>query len=69
MCLQYCSDNGFQLAGMENGDECYCGNKFPVKPKLAADAKCNTPCKGNSTEICGGNLMISVYFGKTMSFL
>ena len=50
---------------MENGEECYCGNKFPVKPKLVADAKCDMPCNGNKTEICGGKLLISVYFGKT----
>uniref|UniRef100_A0A8C4QLS9 WSC domain containing 1b n=1 Tax=Eptatretus burgeri TaxID=7764 RepID=A0A8C4QLS9_EPTBU len=27
-CLAYCSDRGFQFAGLEFGAECYCGNKL-----------------------------------------
>ncbi|KZO96175.1 glycoside hydrolase family 71 protein [Calocera viscosa TUFC12733] len=62
VCQNYCSGNGFQLAGLENGDECWCGNSFSNNGGgQAASTDCSTACAGNSAEICGGGWRLSVY--------
>ena len=50
-CLKACSDYGYNAAGMEYGEECYCGDKSdPAKQgaKLVAETDCNTPCPGDA---------------------
>ncbi|BFZ57703.1 hypothetical protein PYCC9005_004756 [Savitreella phatthalungensis] len=57
LCSEFCGAQGFALYGTEYGRECYCGNAL----RLSGSATCNTPCAGNTNEICGGNLALSVY--------
>ncbi|KAK3105633.1 hypothetical protein FSP39_002335 [Pinctada imbricata] len=44
--------------------QCFCGNstftQF-LKYGTAAEKECNTPCSGNSDEMCGGDWKLSVY--------
>ena len=51
-CLKICSRKGFKFAGVQNGKECYCGNKFGKYKKLAIK-KCSCKCKGNKKVNCG----------------
>lgn len=37
--------------------QCYCGNSYGSYGKSI----CNTKCRGNSTQICGGDWANSVY--------
>ncbi|KFX87861.1 hypothetical protein O988_09253, partial [Pseudogymnoascus sp. VKM F-3808] len=63
-CLKACSDYGYNAAGMEYGEECYCGDKSdPAKQgaKLVAETDCNTPCPGNAAYICGAGNRLSYY--------
>ena len=62
-CVSYCSKKGYPLAGLENGDECYCGDKLRNGGKLANDApsRCNMRCSGNKYEYCGGLSRLNVY--------
>jgi glucan endo-1,3-alpha-glucosidase len=49
-----------RTAGVENGNECYCGNTvnqaLPTK-----DADCKTACAGDNAQYCGGGWRLMVY--------
>ncbi|KAL9596717.1 MAG: hypothetical protein Q9219_005628 [cf. Caloplaca sp. 3 TL-2023] len=66
-CQDYCTQNNYGLSGLQGGDTCYCGNGLQSFSAIqqengaAKDSQCNVPCKGNSTEICGGEKYLSVW--------
>ena len=41
--------------------ECYCSNFVSALSAHLPDSRCDLPCEGNSSEICGGSLTLSVY--------
>lgn len=41
--------------------ECYCANYLSSISAKLDDKECNLPCVGNSSEICGGALKLTVY--------
>ncbi|KAI9673291.1 MAG: hypothetical protein M1829_004356 [Trizodia sp. TS-e1964] len=45
----------YNLFGVENGRECVCGNAINQTAALVPSADCNSPCAGNTAQICGGN--------------
>merc|ERR1711918_328897 len=51
-CIQVCFSRGDKLAGVENGEQCMCGNS--VLGEAAPSTNCTMPCPGNSSELCGG---------------
>ncbi|KAL5633213.1 hypothetical protein ACGC1H_003644 [Rhizoctonia solani] len=59
-CIAACAQRNYILAGVENGNECYCGNiikrAYPTK-----DADCKTPCSGDDSQSCGGGWRLMVY--------
>ncbi|KAL8688550.1 MAG: hypothetical protein Q9218_005568, partial [Villophora microphyllina] len=61
-CQSFCSSstNNYALAGLENGQECYCGNGLQNYAAVGYTG-CSKPCTGNKTEICGGSSRISVW--------
>eukprot|EP01051_Picozoa_sp_SAG22_P008814 SAG22_NODE_694_length_7847_cov_4.425787_4_plen_480_part_00 len=59
-CAQECHDRNFALAGVEDGQQCFCGNHMrPAAP--AHSTRCNAPCRSNSSEICGGDNAINIF--------
>lgn len=61
-CLTLCSSGGYTYAGLEYGDECYCGNEFiGTGGTVGSDSTCNTPCAGESSEMCGAAWELSLY--------
>ena len=63
-CLVGCAQFGYMAAGMEYGDECYCGDvsNIPVVgAQIVPDSQCNVPCSGNASAICGGGSLLSYY--------
>ncbi|KIP07217.1 hypothetical protein PHLGIDRAFT_35537 [Phlebiopsis gigantea 11061_1 CR5-6] len=62
-CQSECQNLGFTMAGVEFGQECYCGDKFenglgqPLNPGPA----CYMTCAGNSGEHCGGTWTMNVF--------
>ncbi|KJZ73667.1 hypothetical protein HIM_07000 [Hirsutella minnesotensis 3608] len=62
-CTAACKASGATLAGLEYGGECYCGSKIANGAELADDG-CTMPCKGNSSEYCGGGSRLNVYENK-----
>ncbi|KAF4638073.1 hypothetical protein G7Y89_g35 [Cudoniella acicularis] len=63
VCTSACLDAGYDLAGLEFDQECWCGNSIQNGAAPAPDglAQCNMLCKGNSTEYCGGGGYLQVY--------
>lgn len=61
-CQKFCSGptNNYGLAGLQNGQDCYCGNGLQNYAALGATG-CDSPCSGNKTELCGGKQTLSVY--------
>ncbi|KAF8312858.1 WSC-domain-containing protein [Clavulina sp. PMI_390] len=60
-CMDTCNGHGFALAGLQGGDDCYCGNaldKFTIK---ILPAFCDFACTGNAALTCGGLLAVDVY--------
>lgn len=41
--------------------ECWCAQYLNVFAVKLPDSQCNLACKGNTSEICGGALKLSVY--------
>ena len=64
-CLAFCDGKGFRYAGLENGEECYCGNAEPAADRLPAQGllgRCDAfACSGNATQFCGGSAEVGVY--------
>lgn len=61
-CLSFCAHAGAQYAGLEYGRECYCSPYLSAfSEKLNETARCVYACNGNSSEICGGQLAITLY--------
>ncbi|KAE8451985.1 hypothetical protein EG329_002150 [Mollisiaceae sp. DMI_Dod_QoI] len=60
-CLYACKDAGFPIAGVEYGQECYCGVVLGNGTLPLSSSLCNKPCTGNSTETCGGSSTLDLY--------
>ncbi|KAH7376045.1 WSC domain-containing protein [Plectosphaerella cucumerina] len=65
MCLDRCAQFGYAAAGLEYGEECYCGdpaNIGTVGATFRPETECNILCPGNSSSICGGGSRMTTYF-------
>ncbi|KAJ7246532.1 WSC domain-containing protein [Mycena haematopus] len=63
-CTAACKASGFSLAGLEFGQECWCGSAPPTS-SLLSDNNCATACVANTTEFCGGSNKLMVYENPT----
>lgn len=55
-CIDACGKGNYKFAGVENGNECYCGD---TQPTNKADG-CNVKCTG-SDDLCGAAWKIEVF--------
>jgi hypothetical protein len=65
ICIAYCQSNSYSFAGLEYTRECYCAQFLSAISNKLPDSSCNLPCIANDTQICGGNLALSVYQTKS----
>ncbi|KAJ7087734.1 WSC domain-containing protein [Mycena epipterygia] len=62
LCQNACTAKGFSVAGVENGNECYCGNAYVGgAPTNATSADCSVRCAGDPSINCGGGYRITLY--------
>ncbi|KAI0966839.1 WSC domain-containing protein [Xylaria arbuscula] len=64
-CLSQCAKFGYSAAGLEYGEECYCGDPIDITNAGATkqvESDCNIVCAGNASSICGGGSRLSTYF-------
>ncbi|KAK0618381.1 glyoxal oxidase N-terminus-domain-containing protein [Bombardia bombarda] len=65
MCLSKCAEYGYHAAGLEYGEECYCGDPANMASHGATfrpESECNIVCAGNASAICGGGSRLTTYF-------
>ncbi|KAH7084811.1 copper radical oxidase-like protein [Paraphoma chrysanthemicola] len=63
-CLGRCKQFGYMAAGLEYGEECYCGDLDGIErvgAKPVPESECNTACPGNPEAICGQGLRLTWY--------
>ncbi|EEB91925.1 hypothetical protein MPER_09643 [Moniliophthora perniciosa FA553] len=63
-CLNQCAAFGYTAAGLEYGEECYCGDSFDIIPRgghKVPESACSTLCSGDILHYCGSNLHMNVY--------
>lgn len=56
LCVTECAKLSFSYAGLQNGEECRCGNNYSTShryPRLY-DSECNVKCGGSPLQNCGG---------------
>ncbi|CCC06458.1 hypothetical protein SMACR_04850 [Sordaria macrospora] len=61
-CISFCTARGFQYAGTQYAQECYCGESIASTALKLEDSQCNMACKGNATEPCGGPSKLSIFY-------
>ncbi|KAH8895106.1 WSC-domain-containing protein [Thozetella sp. PMI_491] len=59
-CATFCSS--WPYFGVEYGRECYCGLLPEANSAAAPLSDCGIPCSGDSTEKCGGNVRLNLYY-------
>ena len=62
-CIERCTKEGYSFAGVQFGNECFCGEKVinDLKNNRIDEERCNKPCPGEPTEYCGGYLTMNIY--------
>ncbi|KAM3075160.1 hypothetical protein ACMFMF_005839 [Clarireedia jacksonii] len=63
LCTFACAAASYNLAGLEYGTECWCGNSLSNGGVLAPEGTsgCSTLCTGNLSEYCGGTNRLDIY--------
>ncbi|XP_078671164.1 uncharacterized protein LOC144911198 isoform X1 [Branchiostoma floridae x Branchiostoma belcheri] len=69
ICLDYCRELGYEYAGTEYYEECFCGTHEDfvrnLEGKEVLYESCDTPCVGDGPDIttmCGGAWKLSVFY-------
>jgi len=70
-CIEACLDlkkpgpdpkeKGYIYAGVQAGNQCFCGNSNISSTYDAPNSECNSRCSGDSNQICGGVWRMNVY--------
>ncbi|GAD96236.1 WSC domain protein [Paecilomyces variotii No. 5] len=60
-CQSTCESQGFTLAGIEFGTQCFCGTAIMNGAAEIDSSNCNIACPQDSSEICGGSNALSLY--------
>ncbi len=65
-CAKACLLKSQLYSAVQSGDECLCSSLIPdERGRASNEGECDTPCRGDSQQICGGSHATSIYFGKS----
>ncbi|KAF1843654.1 uncharacterized protein K460DRAFT_378747 [Cucurbitaria berberidis CBS 394.84] len=53
-CQLVCLEQGKNVMGLSDGENCWCGDKKPPKSSQIDNSTCDTTCSGDKTVRCGG---------------
>ena len=59
-CAEYCDKQGFSMSGVEFSTQCFCGNNLQGGSSPISTDKCNMPCAGDASQVCGGSLALNI---------
>ena len=60
-CRAFCASKAFMYFGVQNAQECLCGNTSPSSSLQTSESDCNMPCTGNSSQLCGATYRMNIY--------
>ncbi|KAM0723006.1 hypothetical protein Q7P37_001204 [Cladosporium fusiforme] len=60
-CTETCAGDGWAIAGLKEGNQCWCGNSLQGFASRVVDMSCHLPCAGNDGQTCGGPNRFSLY--------
>lgn len=66
ICKEACAGFKYGLAGLENGQKCFCGNNMPTTSRTPSPY-CNVKCAGKADEYCGGGFQMDIYNSSAVS--
>jgi glucan endo-1,3-alpha-glucosidase len=63
-CVAFCTSGNYTLAGLENGNECWCGMAYAgwSGPNRTETYTCNTACPEAPNLDCGGPWSLTLYY-------
>lgn len=59
-CLALCDGANYEYAGVEYGEQCFCGHAVATGAQKAAASECSMACDGNASETCGASWNMDV---------
>lgn len=60
-CANRCLGKGYKFFGVQNGQDCWCGNSYGKHGRVPYYECAEVPCTGNAKEHCGGSLRNAVF--------
>lgn len=60
-CAGFCGGYSYVLFGVENADDCYCGNSLSNSSTQVNETKCSSSCSGDDNELCGGSTVLNLW--------
>ena len=60
-CIEFCHGSGYKYAGVQFGNQCFCGNSLPPASRITDSTECNMKCPGDKRYMCGGFDRMNVY--------
>lgn len=61
LCFLTCTQAGYAYAGLEYGQECWCGDEITEGSNPASAGACGAACPGDGSKTCGGSGAIDVF--------
>lgn len=68
LCRAGCDVEGYGLAAVEYGQECWCGNTINDHASPVSEDKCDSPCSGDANQTCGGYGYMNLYARNDFEF-
>lgn len=66
-CFSAALAGGYGLFGSTEGGECWLGNDTAWATALGPSINCTYACLGNTSQICGGSAVLSLYAVRSKS--
>ena len=62
LCQKVCFEQlNYTFAGVQYMMQCWCGNVEPSSIFRVSNSKCNLPCSGDKTQMCGNSCHSNIY--------
>lgn len=61
VCRAGCEEEGYAVASLEHGRECWCGNTINDNAYPVPVSNCDSNCTGDASQSCGGYGYMSLY--------
>ena len=67
-CIAFCNNKRYPFAGVELGQECYCGYVIGAGSEKKNDTECDFICPGALGEACGAGFRLNVFYNRLLDY-